>query len=273
MKISYNWLKQYIDTDLPVEEVGRILTDTGLEVEGIESYESVKGGLKGFCLGEVKEVAQHPDADRLKVTKVDVGGDELLDIVCGAPNVAEGQKVAVATIGCEIHMPDGNSFKIKKSKIRGAVSEGMLCAEDELGMGEGHDGIMVLETDKAIGTALSEVVDIYQDDIIEIGLTPNRSDAISHIGVARDLAAFLNQSSTTLVRWPEVSIHTQPTKSIQVELLAPDACPRYTGLELEGIKVGPSPDWLKNALKSIGLGPINNVVDITNYVMHETGQP
>lgn len=273
MKISYNWLKEYINTDLPIEEAARILTDTGLEVEGIENYESVKGGLKGFCLGEVKQVEQHPDADRLKLTKVDVGGDALLDIVCGAPNVAEGQKVAVATVGCEVHMPDGNSFKIKKSKIRGAVSEGMLCAEDELGLGEGHDGIMVIDTDKATGTPLAEVVDIYQDQVIEIGLTPNRSDAISHIGVARDLAAFLNQSNNTEIDIPELKFQKGSGRTIEVELESPERCIRYTGVELKGITVGPSPDWMQNRMKSIGLSPINNVVDITNYVMHETGQP
>lgn len=273
MKISYNWLKEYIDTDLPVDEAAAILTDTGLEVEGVEDYESVKGGLRGFCLGEVKQVAQHPDADRLKTTKVDVGGDSLLDIVCGAPNVAEGQKVAVAVVGCEIHMKDGASFKIKKSKIRGAVSEGMLCAEDELGLGEGHDGIMVIDTDKAVGTPLHEVLDIYQDKVIEIGLTPNRSDAISHIGVARDLAAFLNQTKNTEIQLPELKFQEGKGRNISVDLENPERCPRYTGVELKGITVGPSPAWIQDRMKSIGLSPINNVVDITNYVMHETGQP
>jgi phenylalanyl-tRNA synthetase beta chain len=273
MKISFNWLKDYIDTDLPVEDVSRILTDTGLEVEGVHDFESVKGGLKGFLLGEVKEVSKHPDADRLNCTKVDVGSGELLDIVCGAPNVAQGQKVAVAMVGCEIHLADGNSFAIKKSKIRGQVSEGMLCAEDELGLGEGHDGIMVLDTELPLGTPLAEVIDIYSDKVIEIGLTPNRSDAISHIGVARDLAAVLNLEKPTQISWPEVNIPKVNGKTISVEVLDPESCPRYTGIELVGITVAPSPDWLQNKLKSLGLSPINNVVDITNFVMHETGQP
>ncbi|NNC82504.1 MAG: phenylalanine--tRNA ligase subunit beta [Flavobacteriales bacterium] len=273
MKISFHWLKDYVSTDLPVDEVARILTDTGLEVEGVEDYESVTGGLKGFLLGEVKEVSDHPDADRLRCTKVDVGNDELLDIVCGAPNVAVGQKVAVAIVGCEIHMPDGNSFTIKKSKIRGQVSQGMLCAEDELGLGEGHDGIMVIDSGKTPGTPLIEVLDVYTDKIIEIGLTPNRSDAISHIGVARDLAAVLSLSEPTRVTWPEADIQKGQGQTIQVEVLDTESCPRYTGLELEDIHIAPSPDWLQNRLKAIGLSPINNVVDITNFVMHETGQP
>lgn len=274
MKISFNWLKDYINTDLSVDEVSTILTDTGLEVEGVHPYESVKGGLKGFCLGEVKSVEKHPDADRLNLTTVDVGAEELLDIVCGAPNVAIGQKVAVAMVGCEIHgNGTGDSFTIKKSKIRGAVSQGMLCAEDELGLGKGHDGIMVLNTKMALGTPLAEVIGLHNDQVIEIGLTPNRSDAISHIGVARDLAAFLNQERPTTITRPETSVLARGVSTVKVNIEAPEACIRYAGLELQGIKIGPSPEWIQHRLKAIGLAPINNVVDITNYVVHETGQP
>ncbi len=275
MKISYNWLKEYIKIDLEPKKVAALLTDTGLEVEGIEIVESVKGGLKGVVIGEVISKKQHPNADRLSVTTVAIGTDTPLHIVCGAPNVASGQKVAVATIGTVLY--SGNdSFKIKKGKIRGEVSEGMICAEDELGLGTDHDGIMVLNKNAQVGMPASEYFQLENDTVFEIGLTPNRSDAMSHIGVARDLFAVLNLNGEEVaMNKPSVDAFeaTNSQLPIQIEVKDFEACPRYAGVSIQGLKVAPSPDWLQRRLIAIGLSPINNVVDVTNYVLHETGQP
>ena len=274
MKISLNWLQQYIKLDLEVEKISEYLTDTGLEVEGVEEIESIKGGLKGIVIGEVLSCEQHPNADRLKVTTVNIG-ESVLDIVCGAANVAKGQKVLVATIGTVLY--DGEeSFKIKKGKIRGEVSMGMICAEDELGLGESHDGIMVLDSDAEVGTAASDYFKIENDIVFEIGLTPNRSDAMGHFGVARDLKTVLNHNGSALVMCiPTVkNFKTDNTNlSISVEVENSELCPRYSGVTISGVKIEGSPEWLKNRLKSIGIEPKNNIVDITNYVLHETGQP
>lgn len=277
MKISYNWLKQYLNVELDAEKAGYALTSAGLEVEDITFYETVKGGLAGVVTGEVVVCERHPNADKLSLTKVDIGTGELLSIVCGAPNVAAGQKVLVATIGTTLYHGD-ESFQIKKSKIRGELSEGMICAEDELGLGNSHDGIMVLDKNTEIGRAASHYFPVESDYIFEIGLTPNRSDAASHIGVARDLAAILNhqhQNKNHRLSLPDVSAFQTENHSLNIEVEVPDteACPRYSGITISDIKVGPSPDWLANRLKSIGIRPINNVVDVTNYVLFETGQP
>ena len=275
MKISYNWLKQYINVDLEPNKVAELLTDTGLEVEGIETVESIKGGLKGVVIGEVLTKEQHPNADRLNITTVNIGTDKPLHIVCGAPNVAAGQKVPVATIGTVIHTGD-DSFKIKKGKIRGEVSEGMICAENELGLGTDHDGIMVLNTDAQIGMPASEYFNLESDTVFEIGLTPNRSDAMSHLGVARDLMTVLKLKGKNIsVHRPNVEDFKTENNNLPIEIEVKDfnACPRYTGVSIQGVKIAPSPDWLKKKLNAIGLTPINNVVDVTNYVLHETGQP
>jgi phenylalanyl-tRNA synthetase beta chain len=277
MKISYNWLKDYIKLDESPEKVGEWLTGCGLEVEGIEKTESVKGGLKGLVIGEVLTCDKHPDADKLTVTTVNTG-KEILPIVCGAHNVAKGQKVVVATVGTTLHTIKGESFEIKKAKIRGQVSEGMICAEDEIGLGPSHDGIMVLEPYAEVGTPAAEYFNVEEDYCIEIGLTPNRVDAASHIGVARDLVAVishLHPEKKPTLNFPDISrFKTDNQKSgIRIILEDPQACPRYAGVCISGVKVGESPDWLKNRLKSIGLKPINNLVDITNFVLHETGQP
>ena len=278
MKISYNWLRDYIDTILSVEEISHLLTDIGLEVEAVEEFESLKGGLKGVVTGEVKTCIRHPNADKLSVTTVDVGGPELLNIVCGAPNVATGQKVVVATIGTMIYKGD-ESFEIKKSKIRGELSEGMICAEDELGLGNAHDGIMVLPEDVSIGIPASEFFGITNDVVYEIGLTPNHADAASHLGVARDLAAAISarglENNPATVKRPDVSGFKSDNNDLPIKVLVEDAeaCPRYSGLTVSGIKVGPSPTWLADRLKAIGVRPINNVVDITNYILFEYGQP
>ncbi len=275
MKISYNWLKNYLNLNLPAEEISVLLTDTGLEVEGLEEVESIKGGLKGALIGEVMTKVQHPNADRLSVTTVDVGGEELLQIVCGAPNVAVGQKVPVATVGTVLYDGD-ESFKIKKGKIRGEVSLGMICAEDELGLGKGHDGIMVLDASAKVGTPASAYFKLESDIVFEIGLTPNRSDAMGHIGVARDLLTVLNHKGKKLemcrpsVKSFEVA---NTSATIVVEVKDNELCPRYSGVSISGITIADSPAWLQNKLKAIGLSPINNVVDITSYVMHEIGQP
>ena len=278
MKISYNWLKQYITIDLPTERVSELLTDCGLEVEGIEEVQSVKGGLAGLVVGEVLTCAKHPNADKLNCTTVNVGGDTPLNIVCGAPNVAAGQKVIVATIGTTLYTPEGDSFKIKKGKIRGEVSEGMICAEDEIGLGNSHDGILVLDSDAAIGTPAAEYFNVQSDFVFEIGLTPNRADAASHIGTARDFPALaiVNEDlQSTDVKWPSVDeFKVNNTSSpITVEVKDHVACPRYAGVSISNVKIGESPEWLQNKLKAIGLVPINNIVDVTNYVLHETGQP
>lgn len=277
MKISYNWLKEYVHLDLAPDEAARILTNTGLEVESIEKFESLKGGLKGVVIGEVKSCAKHPDADKLSVTTVDVGGGVILPIVCGAPNVAAGQKVVVATVGTTIYKGD-DSFEIKKAKIRGEVSEGMICAEDELGLGTSHEGIMVLPADAEVGMPAGEYFQIEEDYVFEVGLTPNRTDAMSHIGVARDLIASLNLRSTTdplRLFMPDDGSFMPDNNSRPFEVIIEDveACPRYSGVTITGVEVKESPEWLKNRLLAIGLRPINNLVDISNYVLHETGHP
>jgi len=271
MKISVNWLKDYIKFDKPTEEIGHLLTMSGLEVEGIADYEQIAGGLKGLVIGEVLTAERHANADRLKVTTVDIGNGEVKPIVCGAPNVDAGQKVIVATVGATLYPAGGEPFVIKKAKIRGEVSEGMICAEDEIGVGASHDGIMVLDTDLPNGTAASEYFNIYEDRVLEIGLTPNRADAASHIGVARDLKALLQQE----LKWPSVDSFQVDNQSlpISVEVQNTEACPRYSGLSISGLTIKESPEWLQQRLKSIGLTPINNVVDATNYVLHELGQP
>ncbi|MFV0237064.1 MAG: phenylalanine--tRNA ligase subunit beta [Flavobacteriales bacterium] len=277
MKISYNWIKQFISLDLEVEKVAEILTSTGLEVEGIEPFESIKGGLKGVIVGHILTCEQHTNADKLKVTTIDLGEGEPVQIVCGAPNVEVGQKVPVATIGTLLYDNKGNEFKIKKGKIRGEESFGMICAEDELGLGKSHDGIMVLDGNLKPGTPVSEVFSIEHDYMIEIGLTPNRADAMGHFGVARDLkAALLQQFQQNL----EIQDLTKETLTIDhsnntVEVIVEDfeLCPRYSGVTIEGLEIKESPEWLKNRLRTIGLSPINNVVDVTNYILHDLGQP
>jgi phenylalanyl-tRNA synthetase beta chain len=279
MKISYNWLKDYINPNLNAEEAGKLLTDTGLEVESIEQYQTIKGNLEGVVIGQVITCEKHPGADRLSKTTVDIGIDRNLEIVCGAPNVAAGQKVAVATVGTKLYFADGKELVIKVGNIRGEKSEGMICAEDELGLGTDHDGIIVLPEDAPVGTPVNKywADKIYADEVFEIGLTPNRVDAASHLGVARDMVAKLNIESNGAfkISKPSVDSFTAPTTegSISINVTDHTLAPRYTGIEVKGVKVGPSPAWLENRIKAIGLRPINNVVDITNYVLHETGQP
>lgn len=270
MKISYNWLKEYIDFKETPEVIGDILTQTGLEVEGLEKVEKIPGGLSGIVVGEVVSCEQHPNADKLKVTKVDIGSAEPSDIVCGAPNVAKGQKVLVATVNSIIHPTNGEPFKIKKAKIRGEVSEGMICAEDELGLGTSHDGIMVLDTDKPNGTPAIELFETGEDHIFEIGLTPNRGDATSHMGAARDLKAYFRKELTLPIA---KDFEVKEDNPVKVEVENTEACPRYSGITIRGVEVKSSPDWLQWKLRSIGLEPINNIVDITNYVCHAIGQP
>lgn len=276
MKLSYSWLKDYIDLDVNPLELSAILTDIGLEVEGFEEFQSVKGGLEGVVIGEVLTCEKHANADKLSVTTVDVGG-KILPIVCGAPNVAKGQKVVVATVGTTLYDGD-ESFKIKKAKIRGEVSEGMICAEDELGLGNSHDGIMVLPDEVKPGTPAAEYFDIKKDFVYEIGLTPNRSDAASHIGSARDLVAGLNRYFNTRkyhLNLPKVDDFQVDNHDLDIDVIVKDtnACPRYSGITIKDIQVKESPEWLKLKLESIGVRPINNVVDITNFVLHETGHP
>lgn len=279
MKISLNWLKEYLDINLSPEEVSEILTGIGLEVEGMEQVETIKGGLEGVVVGKVLECSRHPNADRLSLTKVDIGnGEGPLQIICGAPNVAAGQTVMVATAGTTLY-PIGSEepLVLKKGKIRGEVSEGMICSEDELGIGEDHSGIVVLPDDVPIGTPAREYFRIETDFVYEIGLTPNRSDATNHIGVAKDVAAYLkiNHGHSGEVRLPSVDNFKPDNNSLPVEVVveAPEACPRYAGVTIKGIAVGESPAWLRNRLLSIGLRPINNMVDITNFILHELGQP
>ncbi|MGV6827895.1 MAG: phenylalanine--tRNA ligase subunit beta [Flavobacteriales bacterium] len=276
MKISYNWLKQFIKIDWEAQKTGELLTDLGLEVEGIDNFESIKGGLKGIVIGEVLTCKQHPNADRLKVTTVNIGEEKPVQIVCGAPNVAVGQKVPVATIGTTLFDKEGNPWKIKKGKIRGEESFGMICAEDELGLGNNHDGIMVLDQSLLSGTPASEIFEIENDQVFEIGLTPNRADAMSHWGVARDLkAGLLRQGINLELITPSNSNFRveSRTDKIKVEVANNELAPRYCGVVLSNLKVKESPLWLQNRLKSIGLSPINNIVDSTNYVLHELGQP
>lgn len=270
MKISYNWLKEYIDFKESPEDVSEILTQTGLEVEGIERVEKIPGSLAGIVVGEVIACEQHPNADKLKVTKVDIGASELSDIVCGAPNVAKGQKVLVATVNSTIHPTKGEPFKIKKAKIRGEVSAGMICAEDEVGLGTKHDGIMVLDTQLPNGTPALQLFEDGEDYVIEIGLTPNRGDATSHMGAARDLKAFFKKDITL----PKVNpLKEKKGSTFKVNVKDSIGCPRFSGVLIKGIEVKPSPDWLQWKLRSIGLEPINNIVDISNYVLHSIGQP
>ena len=276
MKISYNWLKQFINIDWTPEKTGELLTDLGLEVEGIEAYQSVKGGLEGVVVGEVLTCVQHPNADRLKITTVNIGNGDPLQIVCGAPNVAAGQKVPVATIGTTLYTAEGEAWTIKKGKIRGEESHGMICAEDELGLGKSHDGILVLDANLTVGTLVADIFEVENDQVIEIGLTPNRADAMSHFGVARDLkAGLLQQDINVELITPSVSaFHVDSrTLKIDVEVEAKELAPRYCGVTISGLKVTDSPSWLQNRLKAIGLTPKNNIVDVTNYVLHELGQP
>jgi phenylalanyl-tRNA synthetase beta chain len=276
MKISYNWLKQFLKTDWTPEQTSELLTDLGLEVEGIEAYQSVKGGLQGVVVGEVLTCIKHPNADKLNITTVDIGLDGPVQIVCGAPNVAAGQKVPVATIGTTLYTEEGEAWTIKKGKIRGEESFGMICAEDELGLGKGHDGILVLDETLKVGTPAADIFDIENDQVFEIGLTPNRADAMSHFGTARDLKAGLVQKDINLeLITPSVSAFHVENRTLKMDIDVTDKklAPRYCGLTISGIKVKESPTWLQHRLKAIGLSPINNIVDATNYVLHELGQP
>jgi phenylalanyl-tRNA synthetase beta chain len=279
MQISYRWLSDYIRTDLSPESVSAILTSIGLEVEALEEYYPIPGGLEGFVIGEVLTCEKHPDADKLSVTTVNTGEKEALNIVCGAPNVAAGQKVVVATVGTTVYM-NNDSFKIKRAKIRGIESVGMICAEDEIGLGQSHDGIMVLDPAAVPGTPAKEYFGIEKDYIFEIGLTPNRIDAASHIGVARDLAAYLDVNDENFSKKSDYSIPSvsgfavdNNDRPIEIVVENTEACPRYAGLTISNVEVKPSPDWLQARLRSIGLNPVNNVVDVTNYVLHEMAQP
>lgn len=271
MKISYNWLKEFLDTDKSPEEISTILTGTGLEVESLEKVQAIPGGLEGLVIGYVKEIAPHPNADRLRITKLDVGSGEDLQVVCGAANVDAGQKVVVATVGTTVHPTQGEPFQINKSKIRGEVSEGMICAEDEIGLGNSHEGIMVLPADAVVGTPAKEYFKLNDDYMYEIGLTPNRADATSHLGTARDIAAFLK----IVITKPDISAFKVDYTSLPIEVVVENeqASPRYSGLTISGVEVKESPQWLKERLSVIGVRAINNIVDVTNYVLHELGQP
>jgi phenylalanyl-tRNA synthetase beta chain len=277
MTISYQWLLQYLPEPIPVNELSNILTSIGLEVEAVETVDSIKGGLEGLVTGVVLTCERHPNADKLSVTTVSIGGTDTLQIVCGAPNVAAGQKVIVAPVGTTVHPTDGESFLIRKAKIRGEESSGMICAEDEIGLGSSHAGIMVLPEDAPIGVSAREYFNIPQaDSAIHIGLTPNRSDANSHIGVARDVCAYLShhrQKPFAVVMPQHSNPETNAQASVQVTIEADHACRRYTGLSIEGVLVGPSPEWLQQRLHTIGVRSINNIVDVTNFVLHEYGQP
>lgn len=276
MKISYNWLKQFIKIDWNSDETAALLTDLGLEVEVVEKYQSVRGGLEGIVVGHVLTCEQHPNADRLKVTRVDIGDGTPIQIVCGASNVLAGQKVAVATIGTTLYDKEGNSFQIKKGKIRDQESYGMICAEDELGLGTSHEGIMVLDNSLQPGTSVAKIYKIENDEIFEIGLTPNRADAMSHLGTARDLRAGLIQSGMNVeLITPSVSNFRVDKRTLKIDVNIDNSklTPRYCGVTISGISVKPSPEWLQNRLKSIGINPKNNIIDVTNYVLHELGQP
>jgi phenylalanyl-tRNA synthetase beta chain len=276
MKISNNWLKEYIKTDLKPEKIGEYLTDIGLEVEGIDAFESLKGSLENIIVGKVLTCDQHPNADKLKVTTVDIGNEKILNIVCGAPNVAAGQIVPVAVVGTKIFAKDGSFFEIKEAKIRGEVSQGMICAEDEMGLSEDHSGIMILEENKfEVGRNFADYFDLSKDQVYEIGLTPNRTDAMSHYGVARDLNSYLSthQIAAEFEKVSTKILNIERTTDFKIEVEDPELCPKYLGAIIENVEVKSSPDWLKNRLKSIGLSPINNIVDITNYILHGFGQP
>ena len=275
MNISYNWLKKYINVDIEPVELGKALTSIGLEVGGVEEVQTVKGGLEGLVIGEVLTCANHENSDHLHVTTVNVGGPEPLQIVCGAPNVAAGQKVVVATVGTVLYSGD-ETFTIKRSKIRGVESFGMICAEDEIGIGHSHDGIIVLPETAVVGTLAKDYYGIKSDYLIEVDITPNRVDAASHFGVARDLAAyFAIKNPDVKLTKPSVDAfkvdNTQLTIPVTVENAG--ACPRYSAVTISGVEVKESPEWLKNALLTVGLRPINNIVDVTNFVLHELGQP
>lgn len=277
MKISWNWLNELLPMPIPAEEASILLTDIGLEVEGVYPYESIKGGMQGLIVGQVMTCEKHPDADKLKVTQVDIGQGELLTIVCGAPNVAAGQKVIVATVGTTVYPVQGEPFMIKKAKIRGQESNGMLCAEDEIGLGESHAGLLILPDDTPLGKPVAALFDIYTDKVIEIGLTANHADANSHFGTARELrAAYLIRKGIAIpfasIEQNNISVNTQP-RSIEVVVEDTNACPRYSGVLLRNIQVGTSPAWLQHKLRAVGMRPINNVVDITNYILHHYGQP
>lgn len=277
MKVSYNWLKQYTAITATPQELDKILTDTGLEVEGVEKVEAIKGGLSGVVVGEVLECERHPDADKLKVTKVNIGAGELLQIVCGAPNVAKGQKVVVATVGTTLYPTPEEAFKIKVSKIRGVESFGMLCAEDELGLGKGHAGILVLDNSLEVGTPAATVFELEDDYTIEIGLTPNRADAMGHIGVVRDYIAYENvhNGKKLSLVFPELKNLEAKSQSavVSIEVQDSELCPKYAGITISGVEVKPSPAWLQKRLRAVGLSPINNIVDVTNFVMRELGTP
>ncbi|HZI68479.1 MAG TPA: phenylalanine--tRNA ligase subunit beta, partial [Hanamia sp.] len=284
MKISYNWLVEYLPIDEATlkltgnpKKIAEILTSVGLEVESLEKYEQVKNGLEGLIVGEVLTCEKHPDADKLKVTTVSNGNGETLQVVCGAPNVAAGQKVVFAPVGSRIYPVKGEPVTLKKVKIRGVESQGMLCAEDEIGLGESHAGIMVLPENAVPGTPLKDYYNLYSDWVFEIGLTPNRMDAMSHLGVAKDICAYLSHHLNKTVKVVYPFNHNfkadNHSKKVSVEIKNPDECERYAGVSISGIKVEESPAWLQNRLKSIGLRPVNNIVDITNFILHETGQP
>jgi phenylalanyl-tRNA synthetase beta chain len=278
MKISYNWLNDYIDlTGFSIEKITEIMTDLGLEVAGFEKVESVRGALKGIVIGEVISCGKHPNADKLSVTTVNIGEEALLNIVCGAPNVAAGQKVPVATIGTTLYSPEGEAWTIKKGLIRGEASEGMICAEDELGLGASHEGIMVLPAEVKVGTLAKDYFEIETDIVIDVDLTPNRSDATSHLGVAFDLAAYLkvNEGHSGELKMPEMDSYKQDDSAMSIGVKVEDyeACPRYSGVSISGIEIKDSPVWMQNRLKAIGVKPISNIVDITNYILHEFGQP
>jgi phenylalanyl-tRNA synthetase beta chain len=277
MTISYNWLSEYLPEKIEPEKLSKILTSIGLEVESMEPFEAIKGGLNGLVIGEVLECEKHPDADKLSLTKVNIGTGEPLQIVCGASNIAAGQKVVVATIGTTIYPAAGEPLTMKKAKIRGAESHGMICAEDEIGLGQSHAGIMVLPADAKAGTPAAEYFNVYNDIIFEIGLTPNRMDAMSHLGVAKDVCAWLSHHNKkdTLVKSPFKNNFKVDHQGMQMEVVIENAtaCQRYAGVSIQGITVAESPEWLQQKLKSISLRPINNIVDVTNYILHETGQP
>jgi len=276
MKISNNWLKDYIKTELKSERIGEFLTDIGLEVEGIDKFESIKGSLEGIIVGKVLTCEKHPNADKLKKTTVDVGSGKILNIVCGAPNVEAGQTVPVAVVGTKIYDKTGSFFEIKEAKIRGEVSQGMICAEDELGLSDDHGGIMVLDEAKyEVGKNFADYFELTNDEVFEIGLTPNRTDAMSHYGVARDLYAFLstNQQKGDFEKISSVALINEGSHGFSLEIENAELIPRYIGAVIENVKVSESPSWLKDRLKAIGLNPINNIVDITNYILHGFGQP
>jgi phenylalanyl-tRNA synthetase beta chain len=276
MTISYHWLQTYMPVTLTPDETSQILTSIGLEVEQMQSYASVPGGLQGLLVGEVIACSKHPDADRLSLTRVDVGNDRILSIVCGAPNVAVGQKVIVAPVGTTIYPLQGEPVSMKQAKIRGQLSEGMICAEDEVGLGESHDGILVLPASSVPGTPVASLFEVYEDVVFEIGLTPNRSDAMSHWGVARDLCAYLSHHRNETIRPKRPAselAETNAVSAIQIDLKDASICARYAGLTIDNVTISESPSWLKHRLQSIGLKPVNNLVDITNFVLHETGQP